>query len=122
MASKRSIIAAAGMFLVTALAFQGCGKQTEGQRCEVDDDCDTNLKCTNVGSSDKICCPDRANATTSECRNGVTTVTDTGTAEAAADTGTAAETATDTGTAAETATDTGSADTTPATTDAADAD
>ncbi len=107
--SVRSVAFAAAMLFATGFVFQACGKQTEAMRCEVDDDCDTNLKCSNVGFADRICCPpDRARSTTDECKNGATTpTTDTGTAaetEPPTDTGTG-ETAADTGTASETSTD-----------------
>lgn len=124
--SVRSVAFAAAMLFATGFVFQACGKQTEAMRCEVDDDCDTNLKCSNVGFADRICCPpDRARSTTDECKNGATTpVTDTGTEpptdtgaeEVAADTG-ASETATDAPTTDAPAADTGAA---PADADAAD--
>lgn len=116
--SVRSVAFAAAMLFATGFVFQACGKQTEAMRCEVDDDCDTNLKCSNVGFADRICCPpDRARSTTDECKNGATTpVTDTG-VEPPADTGTE-EVAADTGTASETATDAPEADTGTAPTDA----
>lgn len=109
------------MLFAAGLSLQACGKQTEAMRCEIDDDCDTNLTCQARGFADKICCPrDLSRSTTSECKNGPPNpVTDTGTGETApvTDSGTA-ETATDApvGEAGD-AGDTG----TPMTTDAADA-
>jgi hypothetical protein len=108
--SLRSIALAGAVLLASGLAFTACGKQSEAMRCEVDDDCDTNLKCSNVGFADRICCPsDRARSTTNECKFGptvqdtgvaeTTPVVDTGTAEVAADTMMTSETAADTGTA-----------------------
>lgn len=107
-----SIASAAALIVASASIFQGCGAQTEAMRCEVAGDCESGLTCTNVGFADKICCPERSRATTSECKNGATTVTDTGVDTApAADTGTP-EVATDTApadtTPSETAADTGS--------------
>lgn len=118
-----SLASAAGLLLLSALSFQGCSLQGEAMRCEVNDDCESGLTCASKGIADKICCPpETARATTSECRNGgssvasdtgiaeTTPVTDTGTNETAADTATAdsakSETAADTGTAADTATTT----------------
>lgn len=124
----RSLASAAALILVaasSAFTFQGCGAQTEAMRCEVTDDCASGLTCTNVGFADKICCPERARATTSECKNGATNPADTGVADTAppADTG-ATDGATDTtpadSAAIETSTDSGAADTATST-DAVDA-
>lgn len=131
MVSLRSVLSAAALVLAGAFVFQACSKQGEAMRCEVangNDDCDPGLYC--VGReccSDTICCPaDRASATTPECRGAAATVTDSGTSETAADTGTTDAGTTDTGAADTGTADTGAADTgaadTGTTSDAADAD
>lgn len=126
-----SIASAAAIIVSSAFLFQGCSQQGEAMRCEVNDDCESGLTCTNVGFADKICCPDRARATTSECKNGATTTTDTGIDETPADTGTTTETSTDgsgdtaktdTGTATETAAETSTPTDTGTAGDAIDAD
>jgi hypothetical protein len=45
---------AAGLCLGGALLLVGC-KQSENQRCEVDNDCSTGLKCVNFEKGDGTC-------------------------------------------------------------------
>jgi len=130
MVSLRPFLSGAALVLAAAFVFQACSLQSEAQRCELTNghaDCESGLTCQTSGmTSDTICCPpDKANATTAECKAaGSSAVVDSGIPETATtDTGTDTGTAVDTGakdSATEAATDAGTDSGTSA--DAADAD
>ncbi len=96
-----SLFSAVLMVLASAGFVVACSKQGEGERCSTsnnNDDCQSGLVCKEKLN---VCCPDAiADATTEVCKNGNTTVTDSGATETSSETGddTGADTGADTAT------------------------